>query len=72
MRPFSELIGAGTSTGGGPCIYCQVDEEENSEGEIETREVIIIPSDPTTRKSLLSLHSRSYAAWLARILQPLT
>lgn len=39
---------------GGPCIYCQIDEsealEDSDEMEGETREVIIIPSNPESRE----------------------
>ncbi|KAI5481210.1 hypothetical protein MNV49_005645 [Pseudohyphozyma bogoriensis] len=46
--------GSADNGGGGPCIYCQVDEsDEAAEGaeddyEDTSREVIIIPSDPST------------------------
>jgi chloride channel, nucleotide-sensitive, 1A len=50
LNPSSESGAAD----GGPCIYCQVDEsealEDNDEMEGETREVIIIPSNPDARE----------------------
>lgn len=44
---------------GGPCIYCQIDEsealEDSDEMEGETREVIIIPSNPEARECRVNL-----------------
>jgi hypothetical protein len=65
MRPFSSSSSTSSTTtttttegeeemqGGGPCIYCQIDEEEgaeNEDGTSITRELIIVPNDPTTRE----------------------
>lgn len=54
--PLRSLAAAGEPetavAGGGPCIYCQIDEAEgDDEAEYDTREVIIVPSDPTARES---------------------
>lgn len=51
LRPFSAPVDSTSVEGGGPCIYCQIDEtegaEDDADGEGTTREVIIVPSDAT-------------------------
>ncbi|KAK4048642.1 hypothetical protein OIV83_004612 [Microbotryomycetes sp. JL201] len=53
--------GSGTSQGGGPCIYCQVDEVvvEQSADEIEgvSREVMIVPQDSSSLDKLFEMIS---------------
>lgn len=54
------------TTGGGPCIYCQIDESEGVEGEGEdedgyasSREALIVPADPAS----CAFHSSSFYLW---------
>ena len=65
LRPLNPDAPAGESTGGGPCIYCQVDESEGLDPETDedgqSWELVIVPNDPTNRKekpqAQLTLHS---------------
>lgn len=68
MRAFSADNVEGNvagANGGGPCLYCQVDEEEgaeNDDGNGVTREVLIVPTDPTSRESFPSCSHQRYAS----------
>lgn len=60
LRPFtapSADSNGSAESGGGPCIYCQIDETEGAEddGEGTTREVIIVPTNPASRAFSLIL-----------------
>ncbi|KAL8278422.1 hypothetical protein RQP46_009112 [Phenoliferia psychrophenolica] len=55
-----------TGTGGGPCIYCQVDESEggddseaahDEDGYAISREVIIVPADPSSLDKIFEMLS---------------
>jgi hypothetical protein len=52
--PLRSLSANSTETvGGGPCIYCQIDESEGADDEGDednTREVIIIPTNAESRE----------------------